>query len=169
MKKQALLISMTTFIILLSLNSCGKAGYEAGKEKGIKDAEAYAKKIYGPEITALNTELQNTIKDHNDNITIMNRNHADKIGKMNSTYAAKVGEMNVSHVSNINTMTSEQAAQIDDIENRHDVALEIIRESTYSSGKTNMERRIGEMFDLDVENKPVGTGWNDTVYSVREY
>jgi hypothetical protein len=168
MKKQTLLISITAFIILLSLSSCEKAGYEAGKEKGIKDAETYVKKKYEPEITALNAELQKNIKDYENKIITMNKNHAAKTGKMNSNHVAKVREMNSGHVSNINAIESEQAALINAMEHWHNVALDNIRKSSYNSGQTNMEGRIGEIIDLEVENKALGTGWNDAVYSVRE-
>jgi Fe2+ transport system protein B len=168
MKKQTSLISMTAFIILLSLSSCGKAGYEAGKKSGIKDAETYAKEKYEPEVTALETESQKNIKDNENNITTMNKNHAARIDKMNSNHAAKVNEMNSTHVSNINMMESEHATRINNMRYAHNRELDNTMKSSYSSGQRDMEKRIGEMIDLNATNKPLGTGWNDTVYSVRE-
>jgi hypothetical protein len=157
MKKKTLLILITIFILLPGLNSCGKAGYEAGKKRGIKDAESYAKEKYEPAITALETELQKIKRDNATRMATMNKNHA-----------AKVDEMNSNHVSNINVMESEYATRINDMRYAHNRELDNTMKSSYSSGQRDMEKRIGEMIDLNVTNKPLGTGWNDTVNSVRE-
>jgi 5'-3' exonuclease len=144
-------------IILLSLNSCYGEGYEAGKKRGIRNAESYARGKYGPDISVMKKELQQITTNFEKIITTMNENHADKIKKMNSD-----------HTSKINVIESEHAAKINNMEYLHNVAVEDIKKSSYSSGQTNMEKRIGEMIDLDVDNKRLGTGWNDTVHSVSE-
>jgi Skp family chaperone for outer membrane proteins len=156
MKKQILLISITACIIL-SLSSCGDTGYETGKRRGIEDAESYAKEKYEPEVTALEKELQKIKRDYEKRIVTMNKGHAAKIDEMNST-----------HASSINAMEAEHAAQINRMENAHNRELDNTRKSSYGSGQADMEKRIGEMIDLDVTNKPLGDDWNDTVYSVRE-
>jgi hypothetical protein len=156
MKKHILLISIT-FIILLSLSGCRNAGYEAGKKRGIEDAESDAKTKYEPEITALETELYQITKNAKNKIATMNKNHA-----------AQVDEMNNRHLSGINVLESSHAARIRDMEYTHNGELDNVKTSSYRIGQATMEERIGEMIDLDVNNKKLGTGWNDKVYSVRE-
>ncbi|MFP3041253.1 hypothetical protein LQZ19_05465 [Treponema primitia] len=157
-----IIIMIFSFLLIL------QAGYESGKEKGVKDAQSFAEKQYKPKVIILEDELSKIETTGKNRIESINKNHVAKIKMLNNEHIIQVNKMNSNHNSQVDEINRIHDAEINLTKDVQAKELEQTRKNNYSNGQTDMGSRIAEMIDLNIENKEVIGGWNDTVYTIKK-
>jgi hypothetical protein len=81
-------------------------------------------------------------------------------------YAPKINDLN----SELNKLTRDYENSIiahtnktAEMMSEHNRLLEEAKKIGYAAGQQNMSNRIQQSIDLDIQNKPAGTTWDDTI------
>ena len=147
-----LLMVIVTFVIIIFFK-----GYENGKEKAVKTAYENVKREYAQKIKELKSDMDTIIKANENRIAAINRNHNNTIEQMTNSYNSTINRVNKEYQETVSSM-----------ERSHMVNIENTRNESFSSGQRNMARRINEVYNMDVQNKPLPDDWNATVYIIKD-
>jgi hypothetical protein len=144
-------------LVLFVLRGCYSRGYESGKEAGIEQAKSDAEKKYEAEISGLKSKLNGTKAGYEKKLQAMNKSHATRIDGMKNQHTGQLDEMKSAHTALLVEMRKAQNQK-----------LKQTMEENFRKGQADMTRRITDMIDLDTENKPAKTGWDDTHYTIKK-
>ena len=158
----AIAITVIIFVLLFSKSFYNK-GYVKGEKKGIINGYSDVKKEYTPSIDRLNSELNKIVKDNENKIAVIKRNHNAKINSINRNHDDSITQMVNSYNSNINQINNTHYMTITSMERMQRLNLENTKKENYDSGQKNMEGRIKEIYNLDIQNREVKDDWNTTV------
>ena len=151
-------------LVVIFLKGIYNKGYENGINMAVRNANHDARKEFTPQIDKLKSELDSIVKTNENRLSILKINHNDNVNTINSDNHHRVEQMIITFDANMVQINKEHQIAVTSMENAHYINREKTRRESFNSGQKNMNQRIEEVFDLNVQtNKPQAADWNAAV------